>query len=452
MRTLLSVWIAVSMSFSALAQVPSKAPQKLSRKDVAIIENGLVPAVVLEDDAGKTYKLEDRMRQFKVPGLSVAVFDDRRIRWARGYGYANSETRELVDQHTRFQAASISKPVTAFAVLRLVLAKRLDLDRDVNDYLVKWKIPDSPFTQTQKVTIRRLLSHTAGLNVAGFAGYDASSVIPDAIGVLDGRGNSPALRVEAVPGSKYAYSGGGYVVLQQLIEDQSGVPFETYLQAQVLRPLGMNESSFDQFPRTKRSLAYDFEGKPLPGGWHVYPELAPAGLWTTPSDIARFCFGVIKALAGAKDALLPQSLAQQMVLPNGTAEGGESYGLGFELHGSGQTASFGHGGSNAGFKSELYYYPARKLGLVLMSNSENGRIPRNELARSISNRFGLGLFPPRIAKRLAVPDATLREIAGRYRLQGDEPYDVSLELVNGDVVLWNLSNSSTESSGVCRAG
>lgn len=425
------------------AQGTPDTRRTLSRSDIARIENGLVPRIVLENESGQTYNLRARMKQFNVPGVSVAVFNEGRVIWAQGFGTANSTRAVPVSVHTRFQAASLSKSVTAFAVLTLVQAKGLDLDRDVNDYLRSWKMPDSPFSQTEKVTIRRLLSHTAGLNVGGFAGYNRTGTIPDAAGVLEGKGNSPALRVEATPGTKYAYSGGGYVVLQKLIEDQSGMSFAAYLQKHVLKPLHMDDSSFDPNLEKGRSLAHGFDGKPLEGGWHVYPELAPAGLWSTPTDLAKFTFGVVAATSGAKSALLAQPLAQQMLTPSGKPEGGDGYALGFELRGTGNNASFGHGGSNAGFKSELMYFPARKLGLVLMTNSENGRVVRNELARSLAHQFGLAIFPSRTIKPMPIDEGQLRALSGRYSYQDDKiVYFSARQSGTGELILENLTTKA----------
>jgi CubicO group peptidase (beta-lactamase class C family) len=442
-RRYLMVFLATAGFGGAVgqAQSPPSAPTVLSTRTAEGVENGLIPRIILEGEAGRAYNLLDRMKKFNVPGVSAALFNDHEIVWARGFGSANSARYAPVDRHTRFQAASISKSVTAFAVLRLVEDKHLDLDRDVNDYLKSWKVPDSPLMQAEKVTIRRLLSHTAGLNVGGFAGYDMSDTIPDAVGVLDGKGNSPALRIDAVPGTKYSYSGGGYVVLQKLIEDQTGMAFGQYLQTRVLTPVGMRDSSFDPEPKRKMSLAHGFDGKPLHGGWHRYPELAPAGLWTTPSDIAKFSFAVLKALAGTSGALISQPLAQQMLAPSGKPDGGNGYGLGFELRGSGMNASFGHGGSNAGFKSELLFFPKRGIGMVLMTNSENGRVVRNELARSISNRFGLGIFPSRVVKPISISQDQRRAVLGVYHYAGEDGYDLSAE-PNGDsgIALKNLKS------------
>lgn len=416
------------------------AAATLSRQEVAAIEHGLVPRVIVAGRAQASRELHQRMKQTATPGLSVALFRAGQVIWAQGYGMAGAG--RPVDVHTRFQAASISKPVTAFGVLLLVNANHLDLDRDVNDYLKTWKIPDSPLTRSQKVTIRRLLSHVAGLNVDGFSGYEASARIPDAAGVLDGKGNSPALKVEAIPGTRYSYSGGGYVVLQKLIEDQSGLSFAEYMRKRVLEPLQMDDSTFDSRPQGDVSLAHDFRGKPYPGGWHVYPELGPAGLWSTPADLAKFSQALQDAIDGAKDALLPQSLARQMIVPSGVAGGGDEYGLGLELQGSGADARYGHGGSNAGFKSEWFFFPKRKLGLVVMANAENGRVARNELIRSISNKYELGLFPPRTVTRIKVEGDKLSELTGSYRHK-DEQEEVSFRMTlagDGELALENQSN------------
>ncbi|RUL78842.1 class A beta-lactamase-related serine hydrolase [Dyella choica] len=441
-RTSMAKWRRARGALSivlALACSPCAA-ETLSRQDVAAIEHGLVPRVIVAGTAEGPRELHERMKQTTTPSLSVALFRGGEVIWAQGYGTA--APGHPVDVHTRFQAASISKSVTAFATLMLVDANRLDLDRDVNDYLKSWKIPASPLTRSEKVTIRRLLSHIAGLNVDGFPGYEKSAKIPDAAGVLDGKGNSPALKVEAVPGTRYSYSGGGYVVLQKLIEDQSGLSFAQYMRSRLLSPLHMDDSTFDSNPSGDVSLAYDFKGKPYPGGWHVYPELGPAGLWTTPSDLAKFSQALQDAIDGAKGALLPQSLARQMIVPSGIAGGGDGYGLGIEVQGSGKDARYGHGGSNAGFKSEWYFFPERKLGLVVMTNSENGRVVRNELMRSISNKYELGLFPPRTVTRIDIERDKLMALAGSYRYK-DEDEEVPFRVTvtdEGDVTLENLGN------------
>ncbi|WP_266159720.1 serine hydrolase domain-containing protein [Dyella silvatica] len=405
----------LALALLSLATFVCHAQQALSERDIHKIENGLVPRVLVRGETAKTYNVLDRMKLFNVPGMSIAVIKDGKLVWQKAYGFADVANHVPVDIHTKFQSASISKSVTAVAVLKLALVKGLDLDRNVNDYLRSWKIPDNAFTQSEKVSIRRLLNHTAGLNVDGFPGYDKTEKIPDAIGVLNGEGKSPKLVVEAIPGTRYSYSGGGYVVLQKLVEDVSGESFERYMQDEVLTPLKMSDSSFDPYPGTHMSLAYNFRGEAYAGGWHVYPELAPAGLWTTPGDLATFCLAVQNSLRGVEGSYLPKAMAEQMRIASMKPGGGDEYGLGLELQGKGIHALFGHGGSNAGFKNEMFYFFNQDLGLVLMTNSDNGRLPRNEMIRALSDHYRLDLFAPTTVTAVHLSKATLASYAGKYQ-------------------------------------
>jgi CubicO group peptidase (beta-lactamase class C family) len=420
------------------------AGESLSGQEQRSIENGLVPKVVLDGEAGRTYAIGERMNLFKTPGLGMAVLRNGRVLWAKGYGVADATSRAPVGVHTRFQAASISKPATALGVLKLVQARHLDLDRNVNDYLTRWKIDDNAFTRSEKVTIRRLLNHTAGLNVGGFPGYAMGDRMPDTAGVLDGRGNTPKVIVEAVPGTRYAYSGGGYVVLQQLVEDLTGKPFERYMQEAVLKPLGMRDSSFEAYPQEEHGLAHGFDGRPYEGGWHVYPERAPAGLWSTPSDLGKLCSAVRDSLKGTTGAFLPQAVARQMLTPSKAPGGGDAYGLGLELRGSGASASFGHGGSNAGFKGELFCFVERDLDIALMTNADNGRLVRNEFARALSNHFHLGLFPPKTVHTQPIDAIALAGFAGTYQLADDKSRLFQASVGEGRQLLFkDLGNGKT---------
>jgi CubicO group peptidase (beta-lactamase class C family) len=431
----------LALALSGLATFACHAQQALSERDIHKIENGLVPRILVQGETAKTYNVLERMKLFKVPGLSVAVLKDGKVIWQKGYGFADAGNHVPVDIHTKFQSASISKSVTAFGMLKLALVKGLDLDRNVNDYLISWKVPENAFTQSEKVTIRRLLNHTAGLNVDGFPGYEKTEKIPDAIGVLNGEGKSPKLVVEGIPGTKYSYSGGGYVVLQKLVEDLSGESFERYMQDEVLTPLKMSDSSFDPYPGAHMSLAYDFRGEAYPGGWHVYPELAPAGLWSTPTDLAKFSAAVQDSLRGVEGSYLPKAMAEQMRTASMKPGGGDEYGLGLEFQGKGVNASFGHGGSNAGFKSEMFYFFNQDLGLVLMANSDNGRLPRNEMIRALSDHFHLDLFPPTTVTAVHLAKATLDSYAGKYQLEEEKNhyFTVTVDARNG-LAMEDLTN------------
>jgi len=226
------------------------------------------------------------MAYYNTPGISIAIIDDYRIAAASGYGVADADNPAPVTTETLFQAASISKPVTAMAVLKLVQDGILDLDEDVNRYLVSWKVPPVGDSQP-RVTLRQLLSHNAGLTVHGFRGYPTSRTIPSVVQVLNGEApaNSAPVRVTIIPGTQWQYSGGGTTIVQLLLTDMVGKPFPEIMRELVLDPLEMRHSSYDQplSPDHERlaSSAHSQNGRPIAGKWHVYPEMAAAGLWTT---------------------------------------------------------------------------------------------------------------------------------------------------------------------------
>ena len=230
---------------------------------------------------------------------------------------------------TLFQAGSISKSVSGLGALRLVEQGRLTLDEDVNTKLVAWKVPENAFIKEKKVTLRGLLSHTAGLTVHGFPGYDTDGPVPTLVQVLDGAkpANTRPIRVDIPPGTKWRYSGGGYTVMQQLIIDVTGKPFPPFMQESVLGPLAMKKVRSNNLCRPRRrnctATGHLQDRSLVKGKWHIYPEMAAAGLWTTPSDLARFAIGVQEALAGRSDKTLSKRMARQML-----TEEKESYGLG----------------------------------------------------------------------------------------------------------------------------
>lgn len=312
------------------------------------------------------------MRKRKVPGLSLAIVQDGKIVRAQGYGVIEAGGTAPVTPDTLFQAGSVSKPVAAFAALRLVDAKSLSLDDDVNRQLTSWQVAENEFTTTEKVTVRRLLSHTAGLTVHGFPGYAVGAAQPTLIQVLDGTppANTPAIRPDLVPGSKWRYSGGGYTVLQQLVIDVTGQPFPEFAHATALAPLGMNASTYAQpLPDAlagRTATGHVGAASPVPGRWHVYPEMAAAGLWTTPSDLARFAIAVQDALVSKPGALLAPETARLMVT---RGEGG--FGLGFSLSGSGATERFTHGGRDQGFDAQFTAYRETGQAAVVMFNANN---------------------------------------------------------------------------------
>ena len=259
------------------------------------------------------------MNNHGIVGVSVAIIEDGELRTAKGYGFTDKSAATRVTTNTLFQAGSVSKPVAALAALRMVEAGRLSLDGDVNRSLKQWQVPENQFTKDEKVTLRRILSHSAGLTVHGFPGYQADSRLPTLRQILDGSkpANTAAIQVNVVPGSTWRYSGGGYTVMQQMMIDVTGKPFPVLMKEAVLAPLQMTASTYEQpLPADRARLAatgYYPNGKEVKGKWHIYPEMAAAGLWTTPSDLARFAIGIQKALAARSNPVLSSSMTRRML-------------------------------------------------------------------------------------------------------------------------------------------
>src|SRR5713101_3278460 len=191
------------------------------------VENGLRAPIAVKDRPIARMALTERLNFYHVPGVSVAVIDGGKLEWARGYGLTSADGGKPVTAETLFQAASISKHVAAMVALHLMDLEKLALDEDVNRKLRSWNVPENDFTNSEKVTLRRLLNHGAGLTVHGFPGYEAGTPAPTLIDVLDGRkpANTPPIRVDVTPGTLWRYSGGGYEVMQQLVIDVGGKPF-----------------------------------------------------------------------------------------------------------------------------------------------------------------------------------------------------------------------------------
>ena len=383
---------------------------------VARIENDLPPAVVIKGQAVRGMKLSERMQFYKVPGVSVAFFDHGKIIWARAYGLADTATKKPVTPETLFQAASISKPVSALAALLLVQEGKLSLDGNVNDKLRRWKIPDNQFTRQQQVTVRRILSHSAGITVPGFPGYASDEPIPTLAEILNGEkpANTGPIRVDVVPGTIARYSGGGYVVLQTLLSDVTGKPFPEVMDELVLRPAGMTHSTYAQpLPRNLWPLAatpYGDNGEAVKGGWHTYPEMAPAGLWTTPSDLARMAVAVQNGYVGKSSKILSQPMVREMLTHQK-----DWWGLGFALESPGHKAKFAHAGENEGYRCELEAYTEMGPGLAVMTNSDSGEPLIQELLRAVAKEYSWPDFQPIERAVAKIDPAILGAYAGIYQ-------------------------------------
>lgn len=392
-------------------------------KNITKVENGLRYQILISGEKDPYMSLTNRMKYHKVPAVSIVVIDEGKLAWAKGYGHISFDTNaQKVDTKTLFQAGSISKPVTAIGALVLVEQGKLALDANVNDYLKSWKIPDNEFTKKEKVTLRRLLSHTAGTSVHGFPGYSVGTPIPTIIEILEGKkpqANTDPVRVIQTPGKEVKYSGGGTTIVQLLIEDVTGEKFDVWMKKNVLVPFGMLASTFSQ-PLTQdyanhAAYGHNQDGKPVSGKWHIYPEMAAAGLWTTPTDLANFLITVLNISQGRKKGPISQALMQEALSSQMSCSPTDSACLGFFLSGMEKEKALGHGGVDEGFIANMRVYPELGKGWVIMTNGMGGGGLIPEIECSIADSYAMPGLEATIKTPIQLDPTLLSKFVGIYK-------------------------------------
>ena len=373
------------LAVSTLVCAPAPRAQDGAAALIARIEAPQTP----NREGWDPYTLQELMERFNVPGASIAVIKDYQIAWTKAYGQADVTTKSLVTPATMFQAASISKPVTAMAAMRLVQEGRLMLDEDVNKILTSWKVPASGAWQAP-VTPRTLMSHTSGSDDGfGFPGYDPSAPLPTLVQILNGEPPSNVGKVlfTRPPYQAFKYSGGAVTLMQLALGDLTRQPFAAFMRASILSPLAMNDSTYEQpipEPMASRTArGHSREGLARDVKWHVYPEQAAAGLWTTPSDLAKAAIEVQKALRGPKGAVLTQASAREMTTPVGVGP----YAVGFSIEKRGEGWYFSHGGSNWGFQCMLLAHVRKGYGVAVMTNADSGGRLLNEVVARVGAAY-----------------------------------------------------------------
>jgi len=399
---------------AALAVSTSAAAVSAEENTPLPFERTLRRTVAIEGAETQRFELAARMEHYRVPGLSVAVIEDCRIVDARGFG-STMWNGAPVTPETRFQAGSISKSVTAIGALRLIERGTLSLDGDVQLQMKGWSYDKA----RGPVTLRQLLSHTAGTNLEGMKGYLPGEPRPKLAQILRGEApaNTPAIVVESDPGSRWNYSGGGYIVTQALMGEATGKEFAPLMRELVLEPLGMASSSFGQPPsnadEARSAQGTSADGSPLPGKWRVYPEMAPAGLWSTPSDLGRFAIGLARSVRGETGAIIGKDAAAQLM-----TRGPGNWGLGVDLGPADGARQISHTGKNVGFTSMFIIYPESCQGAVVMTNGYDGGWLIKEVIRAIGDVYR---WPARntLPARAALPLTTsiAERFVGIYRLR-----------------------------------
>ncbi|WP_316802498.1 serine hydrolase [Pedobacter nototheniae] len=423
----LHFFIQLALAFS-LFIFSKSAAQSTVQNRIRQVENGLTENLQTGDSG--PMNLQERMKYYKVNGLSIAVIKDYKIDFVKAYGMANVALKIPVSDQTLFQAASISKSINGVAILKLFKDRNLDLYADINDYLKSWKFPYDSLSNGKKINTANLLSHTAGLNVHGFGGYEQGKPLPSLIEILDGKSpaNSDAVRTVSPPGVRQQYSGGGVTITQLMLTDIAGEPYEKYLAEQVLKPLGMFNSTFSQPPLKVRkelfSNGYDVDGKEIPGKYHIYPEQAAAGLWTNPTELAKYIIETQLSYEGKSCKVLDQNSTRLRLNPYMNKDGAA---LGVFIEDYDGVKYFGHGAANEGFRGGYYGSLEGGNGLVVMVNSDNGEIIQ-ELINSISTVYGFkGLNKTKKITLAEVSDNDLDSYLGKYQLKPQLVLTISRE-------------------------
>lgn len=424
MKHLAYIFLAVFLLTTAPLQGQSNSDLEARIKR---IENGLMPVLQIKGEPVTTFNIEERLRQLNIPGLSIAFVTNGKVEWARAYGIADKADNKPMTTETMLLAGSISKPIAALRAHQMVEAGNFDLDVNVNTYLKSWKLPENEFTKKEKVTLRRILNHTAGLTTWGFPGYDKGDKIPSVPEVLDGKGNTDSVRVYKEPGESWMYSGGGYTIMQLMITDTEQTTFPATMQKHVLDPLGMQKSTFENpLPDNYHSIAatgYRGNGTEVEGKWPIYPEMAAAGLWTTPTQLIQYAIEIQKIKNTKKDGILKYESVEAMLTP-----GMNGHGLGPQT----QPHMFGHGGADEGFRAQIYGWNEEPHAVVVMVNSDNGLIMQ-ELLLAIVKEYKLEGIDPDIRENIDMTADQLAPYVGKYNM--GRMGDIELKQENGHLFI-----------------
>jgi CubicO group peptidase (beta-lactamase class C family) len=425
----------ICLSTFPLNAQTKKYPADIEEK-IRLVENGL--AGWMQTGTNDTWNLADRMKKYNINGVSIAVIHNYKIDWVRGYGFADVSENRPVTETTLFQAASISKSLNSVGVLKLVQEKKLDLNTDINKYLVSWKFPYDSISNSKKLTLANLLSHTGGLTIHGFPGYAKGEVLPTLSQILDGQkpANTEAVRSSNEPGKSVNYSGGGVTISQLIVMDVTHQPYDIFMQKNVLDPLGMTSSSYTQPPpESKKELlatGYKADGKEVAGKYHIYPEQAAAGLWTCPVDLCNYIIETQLSYKGKSSKVLTPEMTKLRLTPVL-----EDAALGTFVNSrvTGSLKYFNHNGGNEGFQCTAIGCRDNGEGVVIMTNSDNGSLIYEEIVNSVATVYKWkDYYLPEIKKVVDVDSSLLDKYAGKYILNGK----TAIFKKNGDVLSVNV--------------
>lgn len=388
-------------------------------KKIIDFENGLTETkeLIFEDSLIIKYNILQRMMYYKIPSVSIAIIDNGKIELAKTYGYADIENKRPANTNTLYQVASISKSINALGILKLVEKGKLSLSKDIRGYLKTWSFPDNELSKNKKITLKNLLSHTAGLSVHGFIGYSHKDSLPTINQILNGErpANNESIKPIYPINEHFEYSGGGYAITRKILDDNISINYDSLMTSIVLKPLKMENSTFSQsLSSNLKNYAFgcDKDMHTIDGKYYAYPEQAAGGLWSTATDIAKFVLSVQKNLNGSQNSFLSKNLTLEILTPILN-----NYALGFGITEKGGEKYFWHEGESYGYNSMYYGSFTTGKGVVILTNAypNNGQPFIQELLNSISNAYNWKNFYAPIKKKLVkVPDSLLNKYVGDY--------------------------------------
>ncbi|MEP1447359.1 MAG: serine hydrolase domain-containing protein [Paraglaciecola sp.] len=440
---------AISIGMLAVLGCDKPAPQQIktnqtkSQPESQLLKTGLTERIRIKDQTPWLQTLEQRQKHYNVPGVSLAFMRNGRVVWTLQSGVKDLTTNHPLDENTVFQAGSISKPAFGAVLMKYRQENALDLDADVNKLLTSWQLPQHDWSGQEVVSLRRLLSHTAGTTVHGFPGYAANEVVPTLIQVLNGAepANTAPVRVDIRPGSKMRYSGGGTTLAQLVLQDVTGEILPTMAERLLFAPLGMKRSSFEQPISSKlvdnRATPYKGDGTAVPDGAHTYATLAAAGMWSTPTDMLNMASAVRSAYLGTETDWISQATAVEILTSNAPTPDSPNVGIGFFINMSdeGEMLGFGHGGADEGFMSQLYLELNSGNGYAIMTNGNNGNQLISELEVRIKEAFDIGYAEPETKTIVELSTNELTEYLGSYAVTKPVVVDIVLEAAENGFLL-----------------
>lgn len=380
-----------------------------------LILNGLRPASYSADEE-VTYNLAERMEYWNVPAVSFVVIDNMQIVYKGAFGVKKRNDPVSIDSNTLFQAASVSKPVAAVGAMTLVHKKQLSLDAEINQLASDWQFSYGNYQQP--ISIRKILSHTAGLNVGGFSGYQSEDSLPNLVQIIEGKppANSPAVKIIEEPGTEFIYSGGGYQVMQKIMEDVTDKKFSKIMCENVFQPLNMINSWYAPLDSAhKKNAAYGHINGIIPDYGPIHVESAAGGLWTTPNDLGYLLIDLMKAYTHQASKILDPETVQLIMKPVLW-----NYGLGFKIMGEKQNVRFSHGGATAGWHSHFIAFPEKGQAVVVMTNGTNGWVLWPEIERSAAKIFEWPILKSKSIKTEELTEEEIEVYTGQYEMEGLE--------------------------------